>query len=298
MVKNNFKASILMLIHALSVATLFVLVKFLSQDLSSSLVVFLYKFILVILILPWLLVEGKKIFYTSRIKEYIIGGIFGTSATLCLMYAIKHVPVANATALGYLEKILLILVGVIYFKEKITIKEVVAIIICMIGAIIVIFPKLDFNLYNYNYYYCYIFVSVMLWTSYCLVIKSLGKTENIKTQTFYTILISTIFSIPVAFFNWQEFTIIRLDDLGLSLQHIPLLLLTSICYFVISITAIKAYKYGDLAVVSPLGYSKVLFSGILGALFFHEYPANSQYLGYIMIILSACYLGKKRYFKR
>lgn len=296
MVKNNFKASILMLIHALAVATLFVSVKFLSQELSSSLVVFLYKFILVVLVFPWLLIEGKKIFYTTRIKEYIVGGVFGTTATLCLMHAIKYVPVANATALGYLEKIVLILVGVIYFKEKITVKEIMAIVICVIGAVIVILPKLDFS--AYNSYYCYIFVSVILWASYCLIIKSLSKTENIKTQTFYTILISMILSIPAAFFNWQEFTIIKLDDLGFRLQHIPLLLFTSICYLVLSITAINAYKHGDLAVISPFGYSKVLFSGILGALFFHEYPSNNQYLGYLMIILSACYLSQKRYFKQ
>lgn len=295
MIKNNFKASILMLIHALSVAALFVSVKSLNQDLSPSLVVFLYKFTLAIIILPWLLIEGKKIFHTSRIKTYLIGGVFGTSATLCLMYAIKYVPVANATALGYLEKILLILVGVIYFKEKITLKEVMVIIICVIGAVIVILPKLDFN--SYNYYYGYIFISVILWASYCLIIKSLGKTEHIKTQTFYTILISMILSAPIAFFNWQELTIINLDDLGLRLHHMPLLLFTSICYLILSITAINAYKYGDLAVISPFGYSKVLFSGILGAVFFHEYPANNQYLGYIMIILSTCYLGKKRYFK-
>ena len=287
---NNFKAIIFMLLHALSGAILFTVVKTLSKDISSSMVVFLYKLSLLFMILPWVLKNGFASLKTTRIKTYIIGGIFGTSATLCLMHGIKYIPLANATALGYLEKILLIMVGIFYFREKISKDKIIAIILSFVGAMIVVFPRL--NLQGYNPYYCFIFASIILWVAHCLAIKSLGKTENVKTQTFYTIFLSTLLSFPIAFINWQDGSFIDFESIGLELKHLPLIISTAICYLVLSISAFKSFQCGDLAVISPFGYSKIIFAGLLGAALFNEHPSISNYIGYIIIALSSWYLAK------
>ena len=281
---SNRLGIIFMLLDALSVAILFSSVKLLTQDIGSAQVVFLYKATSLLLILPWFFRDGFINLQTKRIKTYIIASIFGTSASLCLMFGIKHLPLANVTSLGYMEKILLVIIGVFYFKEKINLGKVLSILLAISGAVIVVSPHISFN--SFSYYYLSIFASIILWVSYCLIIKSLGKTESVKTQTFYTIFLSTIISIPFAFMNWQQINFISLGSIGIELRHIPIILLMSICYFLSSISRFKSFQYGDLLVVIPFGYTKIIFSGLLGIVLFGNYPLEYEYLGYILIIIS------------
>lgn len=285
--KNNFNGAMLMILHALSVSILLALVKILSKDISSNQVVFFYKFFLLLMILPWLFKDGLTYFYTTRIKTYITGGILGTSATLCFMYSLKYIPLANAISLSYMEKVLLVLIGILYFKNKVTKPKIIAIIFTFIGALIVIFPRI--NLQDFNKYYYFIFASIILWVAYCLTVKSLGKTENIKTQTFYTVLCSSLLSFPVAFIDWQSGSFI--EFVGIELKHLPLFFLTALCYVILTISAFKAFQIGDLAIVSPFGYTKIIFSGLLGVVLFAEYPSAYNYIGYAVITFSSWYLA-------
>lgn len=289
---NNSKAILFMLVHAFAVASLLALMKLLTKDLNSAQVVFFYKSLLFILILPWVLKNGFiNNLKTKKIKLYILGGVLGTSATLCLMHAVKHVPLANATILGYLEKILLVVFGFVLFQEKVSSKKVITILLSFFGAFIITLPyakKID----SFNVYYFFIFASIVLWVSYCITMKYLGKTENIKTQTFYAIGLSSIFSWPVAFINWNLREVISFSDIGLKMDHIPLILMAALCYFVVSISFFKSMKYGDLSVITPFGYTKVIFAGILGFIFFREYPSREQLLGYLIIIAAVWYIAK------
>jgi S-adenosylmethionine uptake transporter len=286
---SNRLGIIFMLLHALAVAVLFSAVKLLTKNIGSAQVVFFYKATSLLLILPWVFRNGFINLKTKRVKTYIIASIFGTSASLCLMYGIKYLPLANVTSLGYMEKILLILIGIFYFKEKVNLGKVLAILLAISGAIIVVYPYIGFA--SFNYYYLFIFASIILWVAYCLIIKSLGKTETVKTQAFYTIFLSSIIAMPFAFIDWHQINFISLESIGIEYRHIPLILLMSICYFAISISRFKSFQYGDLAVVIPFGYTKIIFSGLLGMIIFKNYPLEHEYIGYILIIISGVYMS-------
>lgn len=297
---NNAKGIAFMLLDALSVSILFTSIKFLTKDISSNQVVFLYKFIVLLAILPYALKNGSTILKTSRLNLYILGGILSTTASLCLMYAIKHLPLANVTSLNYLEKVLLSIIGMLYFKERYTNGKLLAILFSFIGAIIVV-QSHSFSLHSLyipDYHYIYVAASIILWVAYCITVKMLGKTENTATQLFYAVLISTIISCPIALINWNIHDIYGIKlvipdgilPIQAKLKHAPIFALISICYFIRSIASFKAMKHGDLSIVIPFGYSKILFTGLMGALLFNEYPENISYAGYLLIILSGIVL--------
>lgn len=303
---DNSKAILFMLLHAFAVASLLALMKLLTKDLNSAQVVFFYKSSLFILVLPWVMRGGFiNNLKTKKIKLYIFGSVLGTSATLALMYAVKHVPLANATILGYLEKILLVLAGFVLFKEKVNSKKIIAILVSFFGAFIITVPYTK-EIDSFNIYYLFIFASIILWVSYCITVKYLGKTEGIKTQTFYAIGLSSIFSLPFAFINWGggDETIwsnifypkglISFAEIGLDIKHVPLILLAALCYLVVSISFFKSMKYGDLSVITPFGYTKVIFAGILGSIFFQEYPSMQHLLGYFIILGAVWYIAKDK----
>ena len=55
-------------------------------------------------------------------------------------YAIKHIGLSDVTAVAYLEQIVLLIIGVLYFREAATKTKFIVIVASFIGAIIIIKP--------------------------------------------------------------------------------------------------------------------------------------------------------------
>jgi S-adenosylmethionine uptake transporter len=114
---------------------------------------------------------------------------------------------------------------------------------------------------------------------------------------FYLLLFSSLWSFPAAFIKWENITLLdkamplmpKIFDPGLLMlnsDHMALLSLMAICYFIHGITYFNALKY-DLSVVVPFRYSKLLFSGFLGYVLFQEELDPYSLPGYLLVILSS-----------
>lgn len=309
---KNLLGILFMLLNALAIATIYAVSKELTKDISSSLVVFLYKFSILIIILPWCFKDGLQGMKTNRIWLHASRGFLSVSGSLSLYYAIKHIELVDITAIGYLEQVVLVIIGIFYFKEQSTRAKIIGIVLSFIGALLVVNPSLiSFDgqpaqalFSNANPYYLFVLMSIAFWASNCTVIKVLGKTEKTKVQLFYVLLFSSIIAFPLAFMKWETifhigvvqirypYEFIKLDALGLKAEHIQYLAILAICYFAHSIAFFKALKYADLSTVIPFDYSRLIFAGLLGYLLFGETPETGSYFGYALIVISGVYLVK------
>ncbi len=312
---HNLLGILFMLFNAISIAVLYAAIKTLTKDMSSSLVVFLYKFSILVLIIPWCLHGGIKSLKTNRIWLHMSRGFLSISGSLCLFFAIKHIELVDITAIGYMEQVILVIIGIVYFKEKSTNSKAVTIILSFLGAMLVVYPEiitysakhgLSLNKISltkeFNHYYFFVFASIGFWATNCTVIKVLGRTEKTKVQLFYVMLVSCIIAYPLAFMHWQPTTILdgveikypdrhlAFSELGLQAKHLPTIALLALCYFIHSIAFFKALKYAELSTVIPFDYSRLVFTGILGYLFFSEVPHFGSYVGYFLIVGSGVYL--------
>ena len=102
-----------MLLNALSIAILYVSIKELTQDLSSNLVVFIYKFAVLLMILPWCFAGGLKTLKTTKIWLHASRGFLSICGSLCLFYAIKFIDLTDITAMGYIEQVILVIIGMV-----------------------------------------------------------------------------------------------------------------------------------------------------------------------------------------
>ncbi len=299
-----------MLLNAAAISLVYAVSKELTKEISSNLAVFLYKFSILICILPWCFKDGIASMKTNRILLHASRGFLSVGGSLSLFYAIKHIELADITAIGYIEQVVLVIIGIFYFKEEATLAKAIGVILSFAGAILVVNPDLlDFGAVdspklfsNVNPYYIFVFMSIGFWASNCTVIKVLGKTEKTKVQLFYVLLFSSLIACPLAFMKWDTFATIGVihlrypnefipfDDLGLKLEHIKFLVLLAIGYFTHSIAFFKALKYADLSTVVPFDYSRLVFAGILGLLLFGEVPEFGSVIGYVLIVVSGIYL--------
>jgi drug/metabolite transporter (DMT)-like permease len=261
----------LMLLHALAMSVLYVLNKELNQTLHPFQVAFLYKFTILIVILPWCFYgDIRKNLKTRRMSTHIARGVFSLLGSVCFNMAVKTLPVASTAAITYLDHILVILIGIFYFKEKLNINKIVMIVFCFIGALLIIKP--GFAAFNKDY--VYLLLAVVFWALNCTVIKMLGSTERSKAQLFYMMLFSSMISFPFALHEWEP----------VEMWHIKFVLGLALCYLIHAVAFFKAFKYADISTVMPFDYSRLIFTAILGYLVYNELPEQYSAIGYLLII--------------
>jgi S-adenosylmethionine uptake transporter len=304
---------ILMLSHSLAASLLYAVNKYLTGFVSSNQVVFLYKFIVLIGIVPWLLHGGIDCLKTKKFKLHLLRGFVSTIAALCFFYGLSKVDIASATALNKMEPVLLMIIGVLYFKEKFSISKATTVVVSFIGMLFIMYPIITFDdsgmhfiqfnseMPQLNYNYLIILCAVLLWTINSSVVKVLGKTESNRTQLFYVSLISVLVSLPTAMFTWSTQSIGGVDILWVgevspfnhfNSQVMLLLIVVAVMHFLHVTCYFQSLKVGEMSVVIPFDYSRLVIGGIIGYCFFGSNPSLSSYIGYFLILASGIYLLK------
>ncbi len=276
-ISNGLLGIILIILHAAAMSVVYIVGKKLGKVISSDQIAFLYKFGVLVCTIPFVLKDGiRKVLQTTKIKLHIIRAIFSLLATLCFYRGLLRVPALDATAITFIEPIIALLVGIIYFKESISTIKIFLVSICFCGVLLVFKPGFDFNR---NYFF--LIGALIFWAMNNLSIKILGKTEKTITTLFYVSLFSTIFALPIAMrHSWNSFQVEYM-------QHV---IIMTICHMIHMICFFRALKLADMSAVMPFDYTRLFFTGILAYIFLNEIPDNFSIIGYVLIATSGMLL--------
>ncbi|RZI47581.1 hypothetical protein EDM53_01070 [Rickettsiales endosymbiont of Peranema trichophorum] len=306
-----------MLINTIALSVLDITAKILRVSLSGAHIVFLYKLILLLAILPWVFNDGLQNIKTTRIHIHLIRSFFSVMGAISFVHGLHYVDMADAAALENIQYILLVIIGMVFFSESVTKTKIVAVLLGFFGAIIVVRPEL-IHIYalseeiskiaTSNKFYGYTFMAIGFWTLNTVSVKVLGRTEKNKAQMFYLMLFACMWSAPIVFIQWECLIVgdraltllgiplhlnpvglISLTDINIEWWHLKYLLLMACCYFIHGVAYFKALQH-ELSIVVPFRYTKLLFSGVLGLLLLAERPALGSYYGYVLIIISGLLL--------
>ena len=301
-----------MLANSVALSMLYGMMKYLTEFVSSNQAVFLYKLIVLIGIIPWVLKDGINCVKTEKLKLHLLRGVVSVLGALLFFHGLSKVDIASAVALNKMEPVLLMIIGALYFKEKLTSAKVYSVLISCVGMLFVMYPiitlsdgQLDFPLFNMkeapslNSNYLIIIGAVLLWTVNSSVIKALGKTESNRTQLFYVSIISVLVSMPTALFKWDIQSIGSINIPWISeilsfgdfnMKFILLLAIVAFLHFSHVACYFLSFKVGEMSTVVPFDYTRLVFSGIIGYYFFDSAPSFSSYIGYFLILASGVYL--------
>jgi S-adenosylmethionine uptake transporter len=290
-----------MLINSIALTGLDICAKTLTQSLTPPQIVLFYKFLLFLITLPWVLVKGLELLKTSEIKIHFLRSLLSVLGGICFYKGLQNVKIADAAALENLQYIIVAIVGMIFFEEKCTKTKVFSIILGFLGALFIVKPEVFLlnreSFTTFNNYYIYTLLAIIFWSMNTITVKILGKTERNRTQLFYLLLFAIMWSLPGALLRFDSFDIfgfelsiipiglIDFSTIQLNFDQLKLLFIMAFFYFVHSLAYFNALKR-DISLVIPFRYSKLIFSGIAGYLFFMETPISLEYVGYTLIIIS------------
>jgi len=278
---NNNKSVLngigLMIIATVLFSVMHASIKYMSSSLHPFEIAFFRNLFGLIVIAPWFIKYGLEPLKTKKIKLHMARSFFNVIAMLSFFYSLSIAPLADVASLAFTAPLFASILAVVFLKEIIGIKRIMAIILGFIGAIIVIDPVYS----SINNGHILTLLSASVWSVSLIIIKILGRTESSVTITSYMVLIMIPLSGIAAYFYWETPTIndlIFLIIIGISGTSAQMLLA-------------QALRQGDTSIIMPFDFLKLIWAVGIGYLFFFEVPSLNTWLGSIIIFLSTLYIA-------
>ena len=293
---NNPRGIILILISMLVFSVQDGIMKHIFSFVSLYEVYLVRTVVSVVLILFYLKLTNKPIVFKTQYPLLtfirVILFFFGFSS---FYVSLTVLPLGFATALFFVTPFLITIFAHFFLKEKIGIRRWSAVVVGFIGVYITLNP--DFN--NFNYLSLLPILCAFCYSLSMIIIKKTSDKDSVYTQTFTfyfgAIILSTIFYFligdgqyntsdhPASQFIFREWFV----DLESSILFMVATGLTATVAFLLLFTA---YSIASPAVVSPFEYSILLWSPLIGWIYFNEIPSLNTVIGIIIIVSSGIYI--------
>jgi drug/metabolite transporter (DMT)-like permease len=251
-------------------------VKYLSKEVHIFEIAFFRCALVVFVLAPIIFQQGKSIFITKQPKIQFLRISTNSVAMLCFFYGITSTPLAQLTTLGFTVPIFATILAVIFMGEKIRIRRTSALIIGFIGTIIVMRPDISIELGA-----MLIIFSSFLWSVCLIFIKKLTQTDSAITISLYF----GIGMIPATFA--MAFPVLEMIDIR---QFLILVFIAITGTFAQTIMN-SALKKGELALLLPFDFLRLIWSVLIGYALFAEEPQITLWIGGILIIGSTSYIA-------
>ena len=233
------------------------LVKIVSMGLPSEMVVFLRNLSAMVFILPWLRFAKPRVRMTTRcFGLHLLRSMAGLSAMYCFFYAIQHMHLAEAFLLMASGPLFIPIFAAVWLGEAITWKVRGAILLGFIGIVLILKPG-----YGIFQPAAIVGLGAGVFSALAMVtIRRMSVSEPALRIVFYFTLLAAVVSSGPLPWVWQPPVT----------HHLPLFLSMGLLAVVAQFLLTKGYSFAPASQVSPFNYGHVLFSAIIGWLFWGE----------------------------
>ena len=273
--ENRKKGITYILLSSLFFALMAATVKFLG-DMPTAEKIFFRNLVGIFVAFSLVKKSGSSLIGNNK-KLLILRSIFGLLGIAAYFYALANMKLSDAVILNKMSPFFVMVFAALFLKEKITKKQLIALVIAALGAILVIRPGFDSNIIPSL---IALMSSIFAGIAYTIV-RQLRKTDSAATVVFYFSLFSTLAMIP--------FMISGSFVIPTPVQAFALLAL-GLFAAAAQLFMTNAYRHAEAGELSIYTYANIVFSSIFGLLLFQEIPDFFSVLGAVLII-SAGYLN-------
>ncbi len=215
-------------------------------------------------ICPW----GKK----ENRKLLSLRAFFGFLGMIAMFYASGNGSQGDVAILNKMSPFFVTILAVVYLKEKINKYQIISLFVAFSGAFIVCNPEMNTNIMPLvAAFICAVFSGV----AYTCVGALKGR-ENPAVTIFFFSFTSTIVTIPLA----------AADFVIPSFTNLIYLCLIGVSAALGQLYLTYAYTYSSASEVSIYNYSGIIFSMILGLIFFGQGIAMNSFIGAVLVIVA------------
>lgn len=223
-------------------------------------------------------IHGRHIFPSKNIGAHFYRTIFLMMAMTLYFVAISKVHLATAITAYFIGPIVAVILSVIFLKESLNPRKVIALLLGFSGVVIILNPngELESGI-------LYALGSGVCFAIYLVTTRQASKNNDpIKTLVFQCFVGAVILT-PQALLTWsfpQLTEILLLLGIGV----------LSLCSHMLSILA---FRHAEASLLAPLVYLEIIGASAVGYFFFDEVPEFTLWVGAVVIVSGGLFLIRR-----
>ena len=253
-----------------------VLVKILGPRVPAPEAAFLRYLLGLVLLIPMLKTSLKDKLDSVLWVNFIARGIFHTLAVVLWFFAMTQIPIAEVTAMNYLSPVYVALGAVLFLKEKMAIRRVLAVIFALVGALVILRPGFR----EVSVGHVAMMGTAIFFAGSYLFAKHLTNRVSAETVVIMLSILVTIGLFPLAYIVWVP---PRVDEL---IILFGVAVLATLGHY----TMTKAFMAAPVTVTQPVTFLQLIWAISVGALFFNENIDPFVIAGGIIIVSSVSFM--------
>lgn len=269
-------ALLLMVVATAALASMHGCVRYLSEGLDVYTITFFRNLFGLVAVLPLVIKNGPGSLRTKRFDLHALRGATGIFAMLLWFTALAKVEIATATALSFTAALFTTIAAVIFLKERLRLRRILAILAGFAGVLIVLRPTGD----SFSLTALLVLASTMFWGTNVVIVKKLAQTDRTASIVAWSSILLTLLSTPffIKFGVWpdtnQTLVLLTIGGFG-TVGH---LCITS------------ALKLADSSAVMSLDFLRLIWSVMIGVWFFSDAIDVWTIIGATVIFSSGLYI--------
>jgi len=211
----------------------------------------------------------------KRLRMQVFRGLTLVGSAVLFVAGLGQLPLAEATAIGYVAPGFVTILSIIFLAEKVGIRRWTALLVGFAGVLIVIRPGSG----ALSAAAGFPVASAFCWAATIVITRRMGAGDRTETTVLWSagtglLVLSALVPFVFVMPSWGQ--------LGLGLAH-------GICSSCGQYLVILAYRQAAASVLAPFSYVQLVFSTSLGWLVFAAVPDGGTLLGAAVIIGSGLY---------
>lgn len=207
---------------------------------------------------------------TLRLKQHVARNVAHYSGQAAWLYALTLIPLAELIAIEFTTPLWTAILAVTFLGERLTRQRVMAVALGLIGVAIIIRPGVD----SVQPGHLFVLGAAVVFAISLVMVRSLTRSESVVRIVFWMLIIQSVIGLLPCIYVWQT------PSPGLW----PWILLIALTGMSSHLFLARALAHADATIVSPMDFSRLPLSALVGWLLYSERIDVFTAIGALLIL--------------
>ena len=254
------------------------LVRYVGNELHPIQAAFTRYLFGLLVLLPLVLRSRAALFRTRHLRLHGFRGFIHAIAVMLWFFAASRLPIAEVTALSFISPIFVVIGAVFFLRERLTRPRIIAVALGLVGVLIILRPGVAVVQWGA----LAMLAAAPLFAASKVLTKFLVRDDSSGTLVVYLSIFATLTMLAPALWVWQ------------SPSQADLVFLAGTAIFATTshLCMARGLALVDVTVSQPIDFLQLVWSTMIGLIFFSESPVIWVWIGAGVVVFSATYMAR------
>ncbi|KPP89111.1 MAG: putative permease [Rhodobacteraceae bacterium HLUCCA08] len=212
---------------------------------------------------------------TNDVRAHAVRGIVGSIAMGLGFAGLHYLPLPEVTAIRFVTPMILLVLAALLLGERLRLIRISAVALGFVGVIIIVAPRLSAGLGSREAFGALLVLGSATFAALAQVfVKGMAGKESTAAIVFWFSVTATVLSLFTLPFGWVWPTA----------QEAAFLVGAGFIGGIGQILLTSSYRFAEAGVLAPFTYVSMLWSLLIGYVWFNEEPTWQMLLGAALVI--------------